>query len=1101
METSFKAITNINRWRVTAIAIGSALAMSLATPAFAMGPAPTPTPAPSITSGNATGTVGVAFSYQITANQAIPNNNWGATNKPPGLTGPSNSGLISGTPTTAGTYNNVILTATNANGTGTKTVTFTINPAPTPTPSPTPHTAPTSTAAISPTAVWEGDTVTLNGTGSHTNPSGGTLDYLWQQQAPASPTLALSPSSTTNMVTFVAPTVPLPALTQAVTFRLKVTDNLASGGDKNTMSDAVTTTVYASPGADAEPKNAHVNEGTFVMLNGSATRVQPGATLSYTWTAPAGITFSDTNTQNSNAQNPTFTAPLVGIAGQALTFTLVVTEQVAGLAHAQNSAADSVTINVDNVNAPPTAQASAVDQNDPAYPKDMAEVPENTDPVTLYGFGSDPDFDAISFTWTQVHDTTGAGLLPDDTVVFLSDNTSATPTFIAPNLTTQDHVDLVFQLTTYDGHVNSGTSFVTIRVNNTNNPPVAVPAVSPLSALEGDLVTLDGSGSYDPNNTLSDPNHDTLTYTWDQTGATGAPDAPYVTLTPSGTNATFNAPAVSNAQGSITLTFNLTVDDGNGGTDTKPVSITVSHRNLPPVAIASATGTVPEGESALLDGSTSYDPEGDSVTFAWAQLDGLPVSLTPVTPDNSKMSFVAPDVGAGGGVAHFKLTVSDGHIPPSTATVEVNITYVNQPPTANAGNEQGVNEGDSVSLDGSGSDPDGNTLTFAWSQLSGPTIILSDTTDPKATFLAPQVMCAGDAVVMTLTVNDGYSGIVTSDVTINVANVNHLPTANAGGNQTNISEGGAVELHGTGGDTDGEDVTFQWTQVPQIGEPAVTLLPDSGKDVGFTAPTIGGGDPHAFVDLHFSLTVMDTCGGSTTTDPITVHVANIPHAPVAVAQGPTTANEGGDNVTLDGTGSSDPDFDALTYAWEQTAGPPVTLVYSPGDLLHKMPMFITPWVSADTDVKFKLTVSDFPGSSSSAYVTVKILNWNQPPDVTNAHADVPVLWPPDHKMIQVHILGVTDAQNNTTITINSVTQDERTNGLGDGDTPVDAVISGDSVLLRAERSGQGNGRVYKVCFTAADPEGSVNGCFNVMVPKSKKTDAAIDSGQNYDSTH
>src|SRR6266480_2141425 len=1112
METTPKAITNIHRrWLGTALAIGSALAMTLATPAFAMGPAPTPTPtptpAPTITSGDKTGTVGVALSYQITANQTIPNGNWGATNKPPGLTGPSNNGSISGTPTTAGTYNNVILSATNANGTGTKTVTFTINPAPTPTPTPTPHTAPTSTAAISPTAVWEGDTVTLDGTGSHTNPSGGTLDYLWQQQAPASPALALSPNSTTNFVTFLAPTVPLPALTQAVTFRLKVTDNLASGGDKNTMSDAVTTTVYASPGADAEPKGAHVNEATVVQLNGSATRVQPGATFSYTWTAPAGITFSDTNTQNSNLQNPTFTAPLVGVAGSTLTFTLVVTEHLAAVsAHDQDSAPNSVTINVDNVNAPPTAQASAVDENDPAYPKGMAEVPENTDPVTLYGFGSDPDNDAISFTWTQVHDTTGAALLPDDTVVFLSDNTSASPIFTAPNLTTQDHVDLVFQLTTYDGHLSSGPSYVTIRVNNTNNPPLAVPTVSPLSALEGDLVTLDGSGSYDPNNTPGDPNHDTLTYTWTQSNPD--PNYPFTLNTnPADPIATFIAPTVSNAQGSVTLTFNLTVDDGNGGTDTKPVSITVSHRNLPPVAIASATGTVPEGETALLDGSTSYDPEGDSVTFAWAQLDGPDAgTLTPVTPDNSKMSFVAPDVGAGGGVAHFKLTVSDGHIPPSTATVAVNITYVNQPPTANAGNEQNLSEGDTVNLSGSGSDPDNNPLTFMWSYVSGPAIILNvDPSDSsKATFLAPQVLCAGDIVVMKLTVDDGFGGIATQDVNINVANVNHAPTADAGGNQTNISEGGAVELHGTGDDTDTEeasDLTFQWTQVPQIGEPAVTLLPSSGKDVGFTAPTIGGGDPNAFVDLHFSLTVMDNCNGSTTTDPITVHVANIPHAPVAVAQGPTTANEGGDNVTLDGTGSSDPDFDPLIYVWTQCGGPAVTLVYSPGDILHKMPMFITPWVSADTDVKFKLTVSDFPGSSSSAYVTVKILNWNQLPDVTNAHADVPVLWPPDHKMIQVHILGVNDAQNNAAITINSVTQDERTNGLGDGDTPVDAVISGDSVLLRAERSGQGNGRVYKVCFTAADPEGSVNGCFNVMVPKSKKTDVAIDNGQTYDSTH
>src|SRR5205814_5381375 len=109
---------------------------------------------------------------------------------------------------------------------------------------------------------------------------------------------------------------------------------------------AVTTTVYAAPVADAEPKDAHVFENTVVTLNGSATNPQPGATFSYKWTAPAGTTLFPTDT----AQNPTFTAPSVGPAGQALTFTLVVTEHIAGLAHDKDSAqADSVTINVDNV--------------------------------------------------------------------------------------------------------------------------------------------------------------------------------------------------------------------------------------------------------------------------------------------------------------------------------------------------------------------------------------------------------------------------------------------------------------------------------------------------------------------------------------------------------------------------------------------------------------------------------------------------------------------------------------------------------------------------------------------------------------------------------
>jgi hypothetical protein len=950
------------------------------------------------------------------------------------------------------------------------------------------NSAPTAVATISPTAVWEGDTVTLDASGSHTNPPGGPLLYQWQQQAPASPALLSGSAVMAVTPTFAAPTVPLPDLTQAVTFRVRVTDNNASPPSvRNQISSNVTTTVYASPGADAEPKNAHVNEGTLVQLTGTATRTQPGATFTYTWTAPAGITLSDIQ-----AQNPTFTAPFVGPAGQALTFTLVVTEHLAGLAHDQDSAPDSVTINVDNINQPPTAYASA----DPNSIVSMAEVDENTDPVTLYGFGSDPDGDAITFNWTQVHDTSGAPLQPGDTAVVLSDNTSTTPTFTAPDVSTvQQHIDLVFQLKTNDAYLDSGPSYVTIRVNNTNDPPVAEPAVSPVSALEGDLVTLDGSLS-------SDPNLDPLTYTWAQTGGTPVTLSDINAVMP-----TFTAPIVSAQQGSITLTFQLTVSDGELS-DTKPVSITVSHRNQRPIAIAGQPQSVPEGSNACLDGSTSYDPEGDNLNFAWTQLDGPSVMLD--NANTSQPCFDTPNVGPGGADLHFRLVVTDSHGASSdstlpAATVLVHVSYVNQPPTANAGDDQGVNEGDTVSLSGSGSDPDNNSLTFFWSQSGGsPVTIVPDPVDSsKATFTAPQVFCGGDEVVMTLTADDGYGGIATDDVSINVANVNHLPTADAGLNQ-DVSEGDAVELHGAGNDADAEEVSslaFQWTQIS--GTP-VTLSPSSGKDVGFTAPSIPGGDPDAYLELGFRLTVTDLCGGSTTADK-TVRVVNIPHAPTAIAQGPAQANEGGDNVTLDGSGSYDPDFDPLTYVWTQIAGPAVTLVYSPGDTDHVMPMFVTPWVSADTQLKFKLTVSDPYGGTSDAYVTVTVVNWHTPPNVANARADVSVLWPPDHKMLPVQILGVVKPSDDK-ITITGVTQDEPTNGLGDGDTAIDAIIhhyadKDDTVDLRAERSGRGDGRVYRVSFDVVDPEQTAHGSVNVTVPKSKKTDAAIDSGGNYDSTH
>ncbi len=208
-----------------------------------------------------------------------------------GLTGPSATGVISGTPTTVGVYT-VHLSASNTNGTGTKDVTFTIN------------SGPTALATISPLAVYTGDIVTLDASLSHTNPPGGTLIYTWQQIAPSTPNISLSPDNKAVIATFAAPAPPTEADSQAVTFQVKVTDNSVSGGAKNSQSPDVTTTVYALPTANAGA-DVHVSEGTLVTLHGSGT----GMNLTYTWTVPAGITdFSDIH-----AQNPTFTAPPVSI--------------------------------------------------------------------------------------------------------------------------------------------------------------------------------------------------------------------------------------------------------------------------------------------------------------------------------------------------------------------------------------------------------------------------------------------------------------------------------------------------------------------------------------------------------------------------------------------------------------------------------------------------------------------------------------------------------------------------------------------------------------------------------------------------------------------
>ena len=83
-----------------------------------------------------------------------------------------------------------------------------------------------------------------------------------------------------------------------------------------------------------------------------------------------------------------------------------------------------------------------------------------------------------------------------------------------------------------------------------------------------------------------------------------------------------------------------------------------------------------------------------------------------------------------------------------------------------------------------------------------------------------------------------------------------------------------------------------------------------------------------------------------------------------------------------------------------------------------------------------------------------------------------------------------------------MTQDEPVNGRDDGDTSPDAVLQGDKVLLRIERGGNGNGRVYRVNFSANDGQGGVcNGSVNVTVPKSMQSgNTAVDDGQIYNST-
>jgi hypothetical protein len=133
---------------------------------------------------------------------------------------------------------------------------------------------------------------------------------------------------------------------------------------------------------------------------------------------------------------------------------------------------------------------------------------------------------------------------------------------------------------------------------------------------------------------------------------------------------------------------------------------------------------------------------------------------------------------------------------------------------------------------------------------------------------------------------------------------------------------------------------------------------------------------------------------------------------------------------------------------------------------------------------------------------------NQPPDCSEAYADQGCLWPPNHQFVDIKIMNVTDPDDDpVTITITGITSDEPTasdKGSGGAKHSPDAYgVGTDVASVRVERSGQGDGRVYVVSFTASDGHGGeCQGSVTVNVPhdQSDKTCPAVNSGQNYDAT-
>jgi len=191
---------------------------------------------------------------------------------------------------------------------------------------------------------------------------------------------------------------------------------------------------------------------------------------------------------------------------------------------------------------------------------------------------------------------------------------------------------------------------------------------------------------------------------------------------------------------------------------------------------------------------------------------------------------------------------------------------------------------------------------------------------------------------------------------------------------------------------------------------------------------------------------------------------------------------------------SDVDGDTLSYSLVSGASNGVLELNTDGTYSY------TPNKNYNGADSFSFVANDGAQDSNIATLSITINPINDAPVCGN----VPMIaaWPPNHKMVPISFaMPTSDVDGDAvTISIQSIFQDEPTNGLGDGDTSPDATLNPPEV--RAERSGTGDGRVYVITVLGDDGNGgSCTGSFEIWVPHSqKKPVTAVNSGATYDST-